>query len=162
MFQRAIRCSIAERTTAHRWTGSGRLMPARSPGHITTAQTPSGCASSCAKIGASAQRDIRIDRVVILRGYASEADRLAHEGCHAFCLHLFHDFSAIAFNRPYADIKLGGNRMTRESLHHEIEDFDLPGRQAREPVAERALRFAKVLLFEPSRQGPVDRGNELR
>jgi hypothetical protein len=50
---------------------------------------------------------IRIDRVVILRGYSPEADCLPHQSGNAFGLHLLHDLGAIAINRSHANVKLG-------------------------------------------------------
>src|SRR5262245_44067610 len=58
VFQRAIGRSIAERTAAR-----------RSPGGKITCRCVNSRASSCAKIEASTQRGIRIDRVVFLLGY---------------------------------------------------------------------------------------------
>ncbi len=85
------------------------------------------------------ETSIRIDRVVILRGDAPEPDRLAHQRGNALGSHLFHDLGAIAFDRADADVKLGGNRMTCEPVHHKIENFDLSRRQSREPFAESIL-----------------------
>ena len=61
---------------------------------------------------------IRIDQVVILRGYSPEADCLPHQTSDAFGLHLLHNLSAIAFNRSHADVKLGGYGVAH--LHHAL------------------------------------------
>jgi len=107
------------------------------------------------------KRSIRIDGVVVLRGYASEPDCLPHERGDALGLHLFHDFTAIAFDRAHADIQPDRNSVTREPFHHEIKDFDLAGCQSCEPIAESTLRLLKILLLETPCKRPVDRGNEL-
>jgi len=68
---------------------------------------------------------IRNDQVVVLRVCASETDGLPHEYGDALGLHLLHDISAIAFDRPHADIQPDGNDVTSAPLHDEVEDFDL-------------------------------------
>jgi len=78
------------------------------------------------------ERSIRNDRVVVLRGDASETDGLPHKYSDALGLHLLHDLSAIAFDCAHADIQLGGNGVTGEPFHYEIEDFALPRRKSRE------------------------------
>jgi hypothetical protein len=104
---------------------------------------------------------IRNDRVVVLRGDASETDGLPHEYGDAFGLHLLHDLSAIAFDGPHTDIQLGGNGVTRKPLHDEIEDFDLSRGQSRELQTEILLRLPEILLLERPRKCPVDRRHEL-
>src|SRR5262249_14585331 len=91
-------------------------------------------ASSWRNIGARMERSIRIDGVVVLRGYPSEPDCLPHERRNALGLHLFHDLSAIALDRAHADMQPGGNSVTREPFHHEIENLDLSGCEPREPI----------------------------
>ena len=59
---------------------------------------------------------IRNDRVVVLRGDAAEADRLAHQHRDAFGLHLLHDLRAIAFDRARADLELRGDCLAGEAL----------------------------------------------
>lgn len=85
------------------------------------------------------ERSIRNDRVVVLRGDASETDGLSHKYSDALGLHLLHDLSAIAFDRAHTDIQPGGNGVTGEPLHDEIEDFALPRRQSRELHPEGLL-----------------------
>jgi hypothetical protein len=51
--------------------------------------------------------------------------------------------------------------VTRESLHDEIEDFDLSRCQSRKFQTESLLRLPEILLFERPRKCPVDRRNEL-
>jgi hypothetical protein len=46
------------------------------------------------------ERTIRNDRVVVLRGDASETDGLPHEYGDAIRLHLLHDLSAVALDCP--------------------------------------------------------------
>ena len=83
---------------------------------------------------------IRIDRVVVLRGYPPEVDCLPHQSCNAFCLHLLHHLGTIAINRSYADVKLGRDGVAGESVRHQIENFDLARRQPGKSSIERALR----------------------
>ena len=91
---------------------------------------------------------IRIDRVVVRRGCPPEADCLPDQSGNAFGLHLLHDLSAIAIHRSHADVELGRDGMAGESLHHQIEDFDLARRQPGKSGVERALRSLQTLLFE--------------
>src|SRR5215467_8411997 len=97
---------------------------------------------------------IRNDRVVVLRGDASETDGLPHEYGDALGLHLLHDLSAIAFDCPHTDIQLGGNGVTGEPLHDVIEDFDLSRCQSRELHTESLLRLPEILLLERPRKCP--------
>jgi hypothetical protein len=91
---------------------------------------------------------IRIDRVVILRGYSPEADCLPHQSRNAFGLHLLHDLSAIAINRSHADVKLGRDGLAGESVRHQIENLDLARRQPGKSSVERALRSLQIQVFE--------------
>jgi hypothetical protein len=107
------------------------------------------------------ERSIRNDRVVVLRGDASETDGLPHKYSDALGLHLLHDLSAIAFNCPHTDTQLGGDGVTSEPLYDEIEDFDLSRRQSRELQTESLPRLPQILLLERPRKCPVDGRDEL-
>src|SRR5260370_8570054 len=100
---------------------------------------------------------IRNDRVVELRIDASETDGLPHQDSHALGLHLLHDLSAIAFDRPHTEIQPGGNGVTGEPLHDEIEDFDLPWCQPRELHPAALLAFPHILLPQRPSTPPVAR-----
>src|SRR5262245_46770763 len=93
----------------------------------------------------AAGRMIRNDRVVVLRGDASETDGLPHKHRDAFGLHLLHDFGAIAFDRPHTDTQLGGDGVTGEAFRDKVEDFDLSRCQSREIPAEALLRLLQML-----------------
>src|SRR5215471_13730838 len=97
-------------------------------------------------IGAPFDMCIRIDRVVILRGYSSEPDCLPHQPGNAFGLHLLHDLGAIAINRSHADVKLGRDGVAGEFLRDQIENLDLARRQPGKSSVERALRSLQIQL----------------
>ena len=102
---------------------------------------------------------IRIDRVVILRGYSPEADCLPHQSRNAFGLHLLHDLSAIAINRSHADVKLGCDGLAGESVGHQIENLDLAWRQSGKSSVERALRSLQIQVLEAPGKRAIDRCN---
>ena len=81
------------------------------------------------KIGAPVDMGIGIDRVVVLRGYPPEPDRLPHQSGNALRLHLLHDLGAIDLHRSHAEAKLGRDGMAGKSLHDQVEDLDLARRQ---------------------------------
>ena len=87
---------------------------------------------------------IRIDRVVILRGYSSEPDCLPHQPGNAFGLHLLHDLGAIAINRSHADVKLGRDGVAGESVRYQIENLDLARRQPGKSSVKRALLSLQI------------------
>src|SRR5262249_13305321 len=109
------------------------------------------------RIGAPFDMGIRIDRVVNLRGYSPEADRLPHQSGNAFGLHLLHDFGAIAVNGSHADVKLGCDGVAGESIRHQIENLDLARRQPGKSSVERALRSLQIQLFEAPGKRAIDR-----
>src|SRR5260221_14547832 len=123
--------SFAERTTARR--PAGQHHPGAYAGPVASAQTH---ASYCSKIGASIESSIRIDWVVVLRGHPPETDRLPHERGDALGLDLLHDLRAITFDRAHTDIQLVGNGGTRNTLHHQIQEFYLSRRAAPQPRAQ--------------------------
>ena len=89
--------------------------------------------------------NIGIDRVVVLRGYPPETDRLPHQPGNALGLHLLHDLGAIALHRSHADVKLGRDGMAGESLHYQIENFDLARRQP-----GKSRRRARLAIYANS------------
>src|SRR5258706_2810347 len=168
VFQRVMVRSIAKRTTGRRSTSLRHTLPVPPrPGRFDTAQTRSR--TECVLVfknrgfagSGYSYRSGGNERVVILRWDAPEPDRLAYQGGDALGPHLFHDLGAVALDGAYADVQLGGDRVTREPFHNEIENFDLSGRQSGELFVEGVFRLVRPLLLEPVRQGPVDRGNEL-
>src|SRR6266540_5966718 len=104
---------------------------------------------------------IRNDRVVVLRVDASETDRLPHQHCDAFGLHFLHDFSAIAFDCPGADVELRSDGLAGVTGSDEVENLDLARRQARKLGRQRLYRFLLSLLLEQARQPAIDRRDEL-
>jgi hypothetical protein len=104
---------------------------------------------------------IRIDRVVILRGYSPEPDCLPHQSSNAFGLHLLHDLSAIAINRSHADVEPSRNGVASESVHHQIENLDSARRQPGKSSVERALRSLHIQVFEAPGKRAIDRRNQL-
>ena len=99
---------------------------------------------------------IRIDRVVILRGYSPEPDCLPHQSGNAFGLHLLHDLSAIAINRSHADVKLRRDCVAGEPVHYQIENLDLARRQPGKSRVERALRSLRIQVFEAPGKRAID------
>src|SRR5215471_16971004 len=99
-------------------------------------------------IGAPFDMCIRIDRVVVLRGYSPEADCLPHQSSDAFGLHLLHDLSAIAINRSHAEVKRDRDGVACEPVRHQIENLDLARRQPCKSSVEGALRSLQIQVFE--------------
>src|SRR5215831_432519 len=82
------------------------------------------------RIGAPFALGIRRDRVVFLRRYSAQPDRLPHQAGDAVGLHLLHDLGPIAIDRPHADVQPGRDSLTGESIGDQIEDLDLARRQS--------------------------------
>ena len=89
--------------------------------------------------------------MVLLRGDATQSNRLTHQNGDALGLHLLHYLRAVALDRARADGELGGNRLAGEPLHNQVENLDLPGCQPREVGGERIERLLLCLLGDGSR-----------
>src|SRR5262249_3982764 len=113
------------------------------------------------RIGAPLDMGIRIDWVVVLRGYSPEADGLPHQAGNAFGLHLLHDLSAIAINSSHANVKLGRDGVAGESVRYQIENLDLARRQPGKSSVKRALRSLQIQVFEAPGKRAIDRCNQL-
>src|SRR6266487_2672888 len=107
------------------------------------------------------QRSRGSSTMVLLWGDATQANRLTHQDCDAFGLHLLHDLRAIALDRARAYGELGGNRLAGESFGYEIENLDLARSQ---PCKLHREMFERLMLGpfgEGARQPAIDGCHEL-
>ena len=95
------------------------------------------------------------------RFQAPKTDGTAHQSGDARCPRFLHDWRPIAFDRSGANLEQVADRCAGVALDDKVEDLHLTRGQPVKTGSEILYRLLPLLLLEPTRESPVDGGDEL-